>query len=70
VVKLFQEQVAVFAGMCKKEMFQLFLHIVRMKDVRFSGEEVQVPIAPKSLANVKEIAEHSRKRVIPQISEI
>ena len=54
----------------EKEPFRLFLRIVRMKDVRFSGEEIQVAMAPKSLANVKEIAEHSRKRVIPQISEI
>jgi len=54
----------------EKEPFRLFLRIVRMKDIRFSGEEIQVPIDPKSLANVKDIAEHSRKRVIPQISEI
>jgi len=54
----------------EKEPFRLFLRIVRMRDVRFSGEEIQVPIAPKSLANVKEIAEHSRNRVILQISEI
>ena len=47
----------------EKKPFRLFLRIVRMKDVRFSGEEIQVPIPPKSLANVKEIAEHSRKRV-------
>jgi len=54
----------------EKEPFRLFLRIVCMKDVRFSGEKIQVPIAPKSLVNVKEIAEHSRKRVIPQILEI
>jgi len=50
--------------------FRLFLHIVRMKDAKFSDEEIQVPIPPKSLENIKEIAEHSRKRVIPQISQI
>jgi len=54
----------------EKAPFRLFLRIVRMKDVHFSGKEIQVPIPPKSLANIKEIAEHSRKRVIPQISDI
>ncbi|MBN1227362.1 MAG: hypothetical protein JXA79_10250 [Deltaproteobacteria bacterium] len=52
------------------EPFRLFLRIVRMKDVPFSDEEVQAPIPPKSLANVREIAEHSSKRVIPEISKL
>jgi KaiC/GvpD/RAD55 family RecA-like ATPase len=54
----------------EKEPFRLYLRIVRMKDVPFSNEEIQVPIGADSLAHVKEIAEHSRKRVIPLISEI
>jgi len=54
----------------KNDPFRLFLRIVRMKGVLFSNEEIQVPIPPKSLANVKEIAEHSRKRVIPKISKL
>jgi len=54
----------------EKEPFRLFMNIERMKGVRFSNEEIEVPIPPKSLVHVKEIAEHSRRRVIPQISEI
>lgn len=54
----------------KNEPFRLFLRIVRMKGVLFSNEEIQVPIPPKSLANVKEVAEHSRKHVIPEISKL
>ena len=54
----------------EKEPFRLYMRIVRLKGVPFSSEEIQVPIPPHSLAHVKEIAEHSRKRVIPQISRI
>jgi KaiC/GvpD/RAD55 family RecA-like ATPase len=54
----------------EQQPFRLYMQIVRMKDVPFLGEEIQVPIPPGSLAQVKEIAEHSRKRVIPQISRI
>ncbi len=54
----------------EKEPFRLYMRVVRMKGVPFLDEEIQVPIPPKSLAHVKEIAEHSRKRVIPQISRI
>jgi len=54
----------------EKKPFRLFIRVVRLKDVRFSDEEIQVPIPPRSLARVKEIAEHSRQRVIPQISRI
>jgi KaiC/GvpD/RAD55 family RecA-like ATPase len=54
----------------EKEPFRLYMQIIRMKNVPFSREEIQVPIPPKSLAHIKEIAEHSRKRVIPEISKI
>jgi KaiC/GvpD/RAD55 family RecA-like ATPase len=54
----------------EEQPFRLYMQIVRMKDVPFLGEEIQVPIPPGSLAHIKEIAEHSRKRVIPQISRI
>jgi len=54
----------------EQDPFRLYVQIVRMKGVPFSGEEVQVPIPPRSLIHVKEIAEHSRRRVIPQISKI
>jgi len=54
----------------EKGPFRLYLHIVRMKDAPFSTEEVQVAIPQDALAHVKEIAEHSRQRVIPLISKI
>jgi len=54
----------------EKKPFRLYMHIVRMRGVAFSSEEVAVPIPPDALADVKEVAEHSRKRVIPLISKI
>lgn len=54
----------------EKEPFRLYMRIVRMKGVPFDGKEIQVPIPPNALSQVKEIAEHSRKRVIPQISKL
>ncbi len=54
----------------EKKPFRLFMRIIRLRGVRFSNEEIPVPIPPRALAHVKDIAEHSRKRVIPQISRI
>ena len=59
-----------FFSWSEKEPFRLYMKIVRMKDVPFDGKEIQVPIPPNALSQVKEIAEHSRKRVIPQISQL
>lgn len=53
----------------EKPPFRLFMKIERIKDAPFNTEEVEVPIVAKTLHNVKEIADHSRKRVIPQISK-
>jgi len=52
------------------EPFQMYMRIVRMKGVPFVDEEVQVPIPSASLEHLKGIAEHSRKRVIPQMMKI
>lgn len=54
----------------EKPPFRLFMQIERIKDAPFSTDEIEVPIEAKTLHNVKEIAEHSRKRVIPQISKL
>jgi len=54
----------------EKEPFRLFVRVVRMQDGPFVSEEVQAAIPAQSLAHVKDVAEHSRKRVIPQISKI
>jgi len=54
----------------EKKPFRLYMHIVRLKDAPYLTDEVTVPIPPEALADVKEVAEHSRKRVIPLISKI
>lgn len=54
----------------EKPPFRLFMQIERIKNAPFSTEEIEVPIEAKTLHNVKEIADHSRKRVIPQISKL
>lgn len=54
----------------EKPPFRLFMQIERIKDAPFNAEEIEVPIAANTLHNVKEIAEHSRKRVIPLISKL
>jgi KaiC/GvpD/RAD55 family RecA-like ATPase len=53
-----------------KEPFRLFLRVERMKGVVFSPEEIEVPITAETLEDVKLVADHSRKRVIPLISKI
>ena len=53
-----------------KQPFKLYLQIERMKGVPFLREEIQVPLSGKVLTGVKEVAEHSRKRVIPLISKL
>ena len=50
--------------------FVLFMNIKRMTGVSFSSEEIQVPIPPESLAEMKEIAHHSRQRIIPLVSKL
>jgi len=46
---------------------KLFLKINRMKEVRFSGEEREVPISEEMLREIKEIAEITRKTRIPEL---
>jgi KaiC/GvpD/RAD55 family RecA-like ATPase len=49
---------------------KLYLTIHRMKDVPFLSEEVEVPIAPKSLAELKQVADQSRKRIVPLVMKL
>lgn len=53
-----------------KKPFQLYMQIERIKDAPFLTEEIQVPFAANLLTGVKEIADHSRKRVIPLVSKL
>jgi len=49
---------------------KLFLRIERMKDVKFIGDEVEVPLTPEILQSIKEEAEKGKKNLIPAISKI
>jgi KaiC/GvpD/RAD55 family RecA-like ATPase len=53
-----------------RDPFRLFLQIRRMRYVPFYDAEIEVPFAPEMLQEVKEVADHSRRRVIPLISSI
>ena len=53
-----------------RDPFRLFLEVKRMADVSFEKGEVEVPISQETLEEVKAIADHSRKKVIPLISTI
>jgi len=49
---------------------KLFLRIERMKDVKFSKEEIEIPISPNVLKKIKDVAERARTRIIPIVSRI
>lgn len=49
---------------------RLFLKINRMKEVLYSEKETEVPISPKMLKEISEIAELTRKTRIPEIKQI
>lgn len=53
-----------------KQPFRLFMQISRMKDVPFVPEEIEVPIASETLEDVKEVADHTRLRIIPMIQKL
>ncbi|MCA9934530.1 MAG: hypothetical protein H6662_01900 [Ardenticatenaceae bacterium] len=53
-----------------KKPFQLYMQIERIKDAPFLSEEILVPFSANLLTGVKEIADHSRKRVIPLVSKL
>jgi hypothetical protein len=49
---------------------KLFFKISKIKEVEFSKEEVNVPISKEALTEIKELAEETRKRIIPEIMKI
>jgi KaiC/GvpD/RAD55 family RecA-like ATPase len=53
-----------------EEVFELFMRIERMKGVSFSHEEIRIPIPASELSSMREVAEHSRTRVIPELSRL
>lgn len=54
----------------EKQPFRLFMRFERVRGASFLTEEIQVPIPENVLMDTKEIADHSRKRVIPLISKL
>jgi len=53
-----------------REPFQLFLKVRRMAGVEAHPRQVAVPISPDTLGEVRAVADHSRKRVIPLVSKL
>jgi len=49
---------------------KLYLQIEHMKNISFLADEIEVPFSPQALREIKTIADHSRKRIIPQISKL
>ncbi|MFO7889925.1 MAG: ATPase domain-containing protein [bacterium] len=49
---------------------KLFFKISRMKQVKFSNKEVQVPISKEMLEDIRGVAESTRKKRIPEIRKI
>lgn len=49
---------------------RLFFRILRMKGVRFSKEEAEVPIPRRVLLDIRNVVEATRKRIIPEIMKI
>jgi len=54
----------------EKKPFRLFMNIIKLKDLPCKKGEIEVPIPSEALLEVKEVADHSRKRVIPAVSKI
>ncbi|HCC71781.1 MAG TPA: hypothetical protein DEQ09_11620 [Bacteroidales bacterium] len=51
----------------EKKPFRLFMKILKIGNEQYDSAEVQIPISPKTLDHIKEIADHSRRKVIPAI---
>ena len=53
-----------------KSPFRLYMQIERIGGANYISDEIEVPISANVLMGVKEVADHSRKKVIPQVSEL
>ena len=73
----FREKIRILENAADNLMFtrmekpmRLYLRITKMKEVKFLKEEVRVPLSKQVLQDIKEIAEATRKRMIPTIRRI
>jgi len=69
-IKLWEEAADNLMYTRMEKPMRLFLKIIKMKGVKFSREEIQVPISKEMLGKIKETAEATRKRIIPEIMSI
>jgi len=51
----------------EKKPFRLYMKFLKLRGVPYDSVEIQVPISPKILAHIKEMADHSRNKVLPAI---
>lgn len=69
-IKLWEEAADNLMYTRMEKPMRLFFKITKMKEVKFSREEMQVPISREILMEIKETAEATRKRIIPEIMKI
>jgi len=74
---VFKDDIALWENAADNLMFtrmekpmKLFLSIARMKDVKFSNEEVKVPVSRDILEEIKKVAETTRVKSIPVLIKI
>jgi len=53
-----------------KSPFRLYMQVIRSKGNAHLSDEIEVPFSTELLADVKKIADHSRKKVIPIVSKL
>lgn len=53
-----------------EKSMRLFFKITKMKGVKFSKEEIEVPVSQEALKKIKKIAESSRNQILPEIMNI
>jgi len=53
-----------------KSPFRLYMQVIRSKRNAHLSDEIEVPFSAELLVDVKEIADHSRKKVIPLVSKL
>ena len=73
----FREKIRILEDTADNLMFtrmekpmKLYFRIIKMKGVKFLKDEVRVPLSEQVLKDIKEVADATRRRVVPIIREI
>jgi len=53
-----------------KSPFRLYMTIKRLTDGHFNNSEIQIPVTENTLKSIKEMANHSKGKVLPAIMKI